>query len=177
MKQLYIKKISLTFITLLAPLFLYSQIRIGSDIDGEATQNFSGTSVALSSSGEIIAIGAYKNNGNGEDSGHVRVYRNNNGNWIQVGSDIDGEAAGDYSSYPVSLSSDGSIVAIGASGNDGNGDKSGHVRVYLYNNGRWEQTGFDINGEAIREESGSSVSLFFAGNSIAISLKWKENLL
>jgi hypothetical protein len=168
MKQLYIKKISLTFITLFAPLFLFSQIQIGSDIDGEATQNFSGTSVALSSSGEIIAIGAYKNNGNGEDSGHVRVYRNNNGNWIQVGSDIDGEAAGDYSGYPVSLSSDGSIVAIGAYLNDGNGENSGHVRIYKKNSNIWEQVGNDIDGEAIGDNSGVSVALSSNGNIVAI---------
>ena len=48
----------------------------------------------------------------------------------QIGSDIDGEAAGDYLGRSVSLSSDGTIVAIGASGNDGNGIDSGHVRIY-----------------------------------------------
>ena len=44
--------------------------------------------------------------------------------------DIDGEAADDYSGHSVSLSSDGTIVAIGAIDNDGNGSDSGHVRVY-----------------------------------------------
>ena len=48
----------------------------------------------------------------------------------QIGSDIDGEAAGDLSGYSVSLSSDGTIVAIGADYNDGNGSSSGHVRIY-----------------------------------------------
>ena len=33
----------------------------------------------------------------------------------------------------VSLSSDGKIVAIGAILNDGNGNDSGHVRIYNYN--------------------------------------------
>ena len=33
---------------------------------------------------------------------------------IQLGSDIDGEAANDHSGYSVSLSSDGTRVAIGA---------------------------------------------------------------
>ena len=47
----------------------------------------------------------------------------------QRGSDIDGETAGDASGR-VSLSSDGSIVAIGAPTNDGNGSGSGHLRVY-----------------------------------------------
>jgi hypothetical protein len=50
--------------------------------------------------------------------------------WPQLGLDIDGEAAADYSGQSVSLSSDGSRVAIGASENDGNGIASGHVRVF-----------------------------------------------
>ena len=49
---------------------------------------------------------------------------------IQLGTDIDGEAANDQSGNSVALSSDGTRVAIGASGNDGNGSNAGHVRVY-----------------------------------------------
>ena len=47
----------------------------------------------------------------------------------QLGADIDGEAAGDYSGYSVSLSSDGTVVAIGANGNDATGSMAGHVRI------------------------------------------------
>ena len=62
------------------------------------------------------------------DSGHVRVYQNNNGNWVQVGSDIDGQKApGDQLGYSVSLSSD---IAIGAYKNNG---EERHVRVYQNN--------------------------------------------
>jgi hypothetical protein len=78
-----------------------------------------------------VAIGANRNGGNGSLSGHVRIYKNISGTWTQQGSDIDGEAGDDGSGSSVSLSSDGSIVAIGASRNDGNGTKAGHVRVYL----------------------------------------------
>ena len=48
----------------------------------------------------------------------------------EVGADIDGEAADDESGWSVSLNSTGNVVAIGAPFNDGNGDNSGHVRVY-----------------------------------------------
>ena len=41
-----------------------------------------------------------------------------------------GEAAEDQSGSSVYLCSDGTTVAIGASGNDGNGAASGHVRVF-----------------------------------------------
>lgn len=82
-------------------------IQTGSDIDGEAAGDNSGTSVSISSDGSIVAIGAYYNDGNGSSSGHVRVYENSGGNWVQMGSDIDGEAGGDYSGISVSLSSNG----------------------------------------------------------------------
>ena len=105
----------------------------GTDIDGEAAGDFSGASVSLSSDGSTVAIGAPSNDGNGYRSGHVRIYKNINGTWTQQGSDIDGEAAGDQSGWSVSLSSDGSTVAIGAPSNDGNGIGAGHVRVYSLN--------------------------------------------
>jgi hypothetical protein len=50
---------------------------------------------------------------------------------MQLGQDIDGEAAGDWSGYSVSLSADGNTVAIGSHSNDDNGDLSGHVRVFV----------------------------------------------
>ena len=47
----------------------------GQDIDGEASNSFSGTSVSLSADGTIVAIGAYENDASGNNSGHVRVYK------------------------------------------------------------------------------------------------------
>ena len=142
--------------------------QVGSDINGEAANNQSGESVSLSSDGSIVAIGARYNQGNGVDSGHVRVYQNVSGVWTQIGSDINGEAANDYSGYSISLSSDGNIVAIGAYQNDGNGSNSGHVRVYQNISGVWTQIGSDINGEAANDYSGHSVSLSSDGSIVAI---------
>ena len=82
------------------------------------------------------------------NAGHVRVYEYSGGSWSQLGADIDGEAAGDSSGYSVSLSSDGTIVAIGATGNDATDPNGGHVRVYEYSGGSWSQLGADIDGEA-----------------------------
>ncbi len=53
--------------------------RIGNDINGEAVDDYSGNSISLCSDGSILAIGAPCNNGNGRDSGHVRVYGNTSG--------------------------------------------------------------------------------------------------
>jgi hypothetical protein len=142
--------------------------QVGSDIDGEAANDESGYSVSLSSDGSTVAIGAVFNDANGTNSGHVRIYKNISGTWTQVGSDIDGEAAGDYSGRSVSLSSDGSTVAIGAKLNDGNGTDAGHVRVYENVSGTWTQMGSDIDGEAAGDHSGGSVSLSSDGSTVAI---------
>ena len=143
--------------------------QVGEDIYGEAADDRFGDSVSLSADGKIVAIGAHGNDGNGNDSGHVRVYRNRNDSWSQVGADIDGESAGDISGISVSLSADGKIVAIGARGNDDNGNAAGHVRVYQYRkSSSWTQLGDDIDGAAVGDSSGRSVSLSGDGKIVAI---------
>jgi hypothetical protein len=159
----------LLLLTFCACIFhLQAQTQIGSDINGEAATNYSGTSVSISSDGSRVAIGAYRNDGNGTDAGHVRVYDWNGSAWLQIGSDIDGEATWDYSGFSVSLSPDGSRIAIGAYYNDGNGNNSGHVRIYDWNGSTWVQVGSDIDGESAEDYSGYSVSLSSDGSRIAI---------
>ena len=120
--------------------------QVGADIDGEAVNDYSGHSVSISSDGTRVAIGAERNDGAGsDDAGHVRVYAESGGTWTQVGDDIDGEAVHDYSGYSVSMSSDGTRVAIGALGNDGGDSKAGHVRVYEESGGTWTKVGDDID--------------------------------
>jgi hypothetical protein len=161
---------------------LYSDwTQLGADIDGEAADDYSGHSVSLSADGNIVAISAYRNDSDGKtDRGHVRVYKyNNNNGWQQLGADIDGEAAYDYSGRSVSLSADGYTVAIGAHSNDGNqtstSDDRGHVRVYKYNNNGWQKLGDDIDGEAADDNSGISVSLSDDGYTVAIGANNNED--
>ena len=145
----------------------------GSDIDGEAASDQSGSSVSLSTDGSVVAIVGRYNNGSGSYSGHVRIYKNISGTWTQQGSDIDGEAANDESGF-VSLSSDGSTVAIGAPNNDGSGSNAGHVRVYENISGTWTQVGSDIDGEAANDRSGESVSLSSDGSVVAIGARYND---
>jgi uncharacterized protein YjdB len=140
----------------------------GLDIDGEAPGDQSGYSVSLSSDGNTVAIGAPYNDGPGENAGHVRVYDWNGTLWVKRGLDIDGEAAYDQSGRSVSLSSDGNTVAIGAPYNSEARVYAGHVRVYNWNGTSWNQIGLDIDGEAVDDLSGYSVSLSSDGNTVAI---------
>ena len=72
-----------------------SWTQAGADIDGESAGDDSGNSVALSSDGNRVAIGAEYNDGSGSNAGHVRVFDWNGTAWTQVGVDLDGEGAGE----------------------------------------------------------------------------------
>lgn len=141
-------------------------IQVGGNIDGENSVDFFGWSIDLSSVGNHIAIGAPFNDGNGNDAGHVRVYQLNDGAWMQIGNDIDGENANDVSGWSVSLSSDGSRVAIGAVLNN---TVTGHTRVFELDNGDWSQVNSDMDGENVGDWFGYSVSLSANGERIAAS--------
>ena len=140
-------------------------VQKGGDIDGEAGIDRSGWSVSMPAT-NTVAIGAYGNDGNGPNAGHVRIYEWNGNAWIQKGLDIDGEAAYDYSGISVSMP-DANTVAIGADGNDANGSYAGHVRIYEWNGNAWIQKGLDIDGETANDWSGYSVSMPDA-NTVAI---------
>src|SRR5690554_6405682 len=143
---------------LLIPVLGMSQVQIGQDIDGENVGDVS-YAVSLSSDGNIVAIGAPQNN-NG--TGHVRLNANISGVWTQICENIDGESPGDLSGLKISLSSDGSIVAIGAPFNSGNLHNSGHVRVYENISGVWTQIGDDIEDRKSTRLNSSHVRISYA---------------
>ena len=110
--------------------------KIGLDIDGEAPEDQFGSSVSMSADGSIFVVGAIFNDSTAVSNiGHVRVYNfsSTTNTYAQVGVDIVGEAANDQFGSSLSLSADGTIVAIGAPLNDGAGSNAGHVRVFKLN--------------------------------------------
>lgn len=117
----------------------------------------------MSADGTIVAIGAVNN---GSFVGHVRVYEYNGvDTWNQIGSDIDGELASEQSGVSVSLSSNGNIIAIGASLSPS--FSRGRVRVFENQSGTWNKIGNDIDGGAFYQ-LGSSLELSSNGNIVAI---------
>ena len=145
-----------------------SWIQKGLDLDGVAENDKFGRSVSLSADGNTVAIGGYANAENESFSGHTSIFEWNGSEWLQKGSDIEGEADVDLSGHSVSLSAEGNIVAIGATLNDDGGENSGHVRIYEWNGSSWIQKGMDIDGEAPDDLSGYSVDLSSDGSIVAI---------
>ncbi len=144
-------------------------VQKGNDINGEAAADQCGWSVSLSSDGNRLATGAPINDGNGNKAGHVRVYDWNGTNWVQLGSDIDGIATGDWLGHSVSLSADGSLLAVGAPEKDGEIGDGGYTLLYNWNGSEWAQVGVQIDGEAEGDESGFRVSLSGDGSRLAVS--------
>lgn len=143
----------------------------GSTLSGEEFLNSFGGSVSINNDGSVIAVGAERNDGTGQWAGHVRVFYWTGSAWSQRGSDIDGEAALDYSGTQTALNGDGTVVAIGARDNDGTGTDAGHVRVYGWNGSAWVQLGADIDGEAADDESGRAVAISDDGTIVAIGAR------
>ena len=136
-------------------------VQLGDSIIGEGIEDRMGAfNVSLSSTGQTVAIGAWKNDGSGDDSGHTRVFDWDGSQWSQRGSDIDGAAAGDRSGTSVSISSDGNIVAIGEPFRDAINENAGRVRVYEWSESAttWLQKGQNIEGEVAVCEEGVTYS-------------------
>ena len=143
--------------------------QLGSDIDGVAQKDFLGISISFSDDGTIIAIGAGWSDITSDSKGHACIYQWDGTTWNQLGSNLLGEGAAnkDYG-VSVSLSSNGTIVAIGDRAYNGN---EGEVRIFQWDGTSWNQLGSSLFGGTIGSTAGlfgHSVSLNDDGKIIAV---------
>jgi hypothetical protein len=132
--------------------------QVGDDIDGLSEENNAGWSGDISADGTRIAVGEpYYFDSDGQIYvGQVRIFDWSGTEWQQLGEAIIGKASSDNSGQAVSLSADGTRVAIGAPGNNG---FTGQIRIYEWNGMAWAQLGQDIDGEASPESFGRTIAL------------------
>lgn len=159
------KKLNLISIFFLFPVICFAQwTQLGNSINGQASGDTCGWSTAISADGTIVAMGSIFNGG---ATGQVRVFRISNGVWSQIGADINGETGGDQTGQSVSLSDDGSVLAIGEPFNNDLGFTSGQVRVFRNINNTWTQVGQDLYGQNAVASAGTSVDLSGDGTTVA----------
>ena len=113
-------------------------IQVGQMIQAKSNERFDNPSISLSADGSIIAVGVDDAGVLGTPSdplgGGVNIYKIINSVWTKICGPIAGKS-GDKYANTVSLSDDGSIVAVTAQGNSDNGyNGSGMVQVFNVRN-------------------------------------------
>jgi hypothetical protein len=129
---------------------------IGTGLTSCPTQ---GSSVSLSSDGNIVAFGSQEG---------IWIFKCNNNLWAQQGDMLTGtDATSIFQGESVSLSSDGNTVVSGAPGDN---NLMGATWIFTCNNGIWSQQGNKLVGTGIAGISyqGNCVSLSSNGNVLAI---------
>ena len=154
-------------------MWLQQQKLIASD--GAASDNF-GWVVSISHDGNTIAVGAYRDDDKGSDSGSVYIFNRVNNNWSETKKIVlSNGTALDYFGYDLELSGDGNTIIIGAYGD--NDDVSTNIEVgsaiiYEYDGTDWlfkqklRPTNIGTN-----TEFGSSVSINYDGTRSVIGAR------
>lgn len=174
--------------------------QLGDNLSGGEYDYF-GTALSLSADGETLAVGAHQAGGllGANHTGYVRIYKwdetsskyeqpvatfngaegGDVGNWWEeallnrneIGDALYGDAHNDLFGAAVSLSADGKFLAVGAPRNGGNGDLSGQVNLYGWDEAMltYKKLGQPLYGEADGDKFGSFVFLSSDGKKLAVA--------
>ena len=111
-------------------IFKYSHgdwSQMGNNLACEEKGHESGYSITMNNEGTRVAIATYKNN---NEDGSIYVYNWDGKQWSLLGGNLYLDKSWNYTIYSIAMNHDGSILAIGAYGEDG--IWNGYVRIYQY---------------------------------------------
>jgi hypothetical protein len=144
--------------------------QVGSNLVGQIGYLF-GWSLALSADGNRVAVGAFGGDkDSGEETGLVYIYHLTGTrwkHWTQMGSTLEGDAAGDSFGQSVALSADGNRLAVGTAPSGDNRD-AGYVRIYDWTGSQWTQVGSDLDSAAHIRLHNSIVALSEDGTRVVV---------
>ena len=142
--------------------------------------DFFGSSVAISSDGNILFVGAAGDDTGGRGRGAVHLFTKGSGGiWAHDEKFAHGRKKLvlnnlDYFGYSLALSSDGNILFVGARGNNVNGRvKNGAVHVFIKSDGLWKygsKIEQGVNGLVLQDNEyfGHSAVLSPDGNTLFV---------
>ena len=140
--------------------------RCGQALSGSLALQNAGSSVALSSTGTVVAVGSKNYN---SSQGRVQVYNLVGSVWSQLGADLSGTPAStEQCGFSVALSSNGTTVIIGSAFYNSGVANGGRARIYNYNGSIWTKLGADIIGTIVNENCGYSVDISTDGTIVAV---------
>jgi hypothetical protein len=133
-------------------------VTLEADVDHDAADG----GLALSQDGTILAVGDST-----RDQVNVYQYHYHNATWTRLGQTLTGGA---QFGHAVALSLNGTVLAVGAATASTRGNLViGQVSIFGWESGVWERRGSNLNGEAVGENFGSTVSLSGDGAVLVVS--------
>lgn len=105
-------------------------VQKGSDLNGLEAGDYFGLDVSISDDGNIIAIGAPRHNYEGLNMGYINLYKYENNDWVLFGEQIRGYNNSDFVGNSITLSPDGTRLAVGFLFDDTNAVNSGKMITY-----------------------------------------------
>ncbi len=143
-------------------------------IEGKEYYDRFGGDVDISEDGNRIIVGAFTSDAGGlTDAGEFSVYEYNNTGWTMIGQLITGSEKLDKMGHSVSISGDGTTVAISSPENDDNGNNAGKVEIFKYSESEqaWVSAANEIFGECALDmfgEGEGAIAMDYTGNHLAI---------
>ena len=159
---------SLIYFFLFFPTLLVAQwTQIGPDIYGDTGDGFGPNYITMNSQGNRVAVAAVFSDVGAPNAGQVKVYEFIANEWIQIGSNIQGNVyASERFGASVSFSSDGNTLAIGILES---GVGEGRAAVYEFDGTNWVSVGQIIEGQNTGDDLGTAISLSADGLTMAVS--------
>lgn len=142
----------------------------GNRLMGTSSGEKYGQSTAISGDGNTMAVGSYfYDSANLQNIGRVQVYLRNGNSWTQFGGSIVGETTNEDLGFAVSLSDDGTYLAIGSRRTVVSGVTGyGRVQVLKRTASGWTPWGSPIVGAGASDMFGLSVALSSNGQVVAV---------
>jgi len=149
-------------------------VQFSTVLSGDTPGEGFGRKLTMSSNGERLAVSSLYGGNPAIRTGQVQVFELIVNEWVQIGSDINGENENDYFGDSVVLSGDGNWIAIGASEYDAYAEDQGQITVYTWESNDWVQKGVGILGDEEGDKLGSALALSADGSRLAAGA-WRHD--
>jgi len=128
-------------------------------LTGDSAADQFGTSVAMSTSGDILIMGGFQDNDGGTLAGAANIYTGNATNGWQLRQKLLGDSENDNFGTSVAASADGNIIMMGGIGDDDGASNAGAAMVYTGNATNGWQLRQKLLGDSVNDYFGTSVAM------------------
>lgn len=146
----------------------------GTSIFGLTYNDNFGRGISITEDGNTLLVGANGNGPSGMQGGYAMVYQWSGSVWLQKGGVLEGiDLYGNFG-WSTAISDDGNTVFVGANYNDSIAVDAGQVKSFSFDGTNWIQKGQSLNGMAINDHFGFSISTSSDGNTLAVGAIYND---